>query len=236
MGADRVPMRASVIALLLVLLTAPAAAAQPKAKVALGAKHRCANTDVVATPENLDLIREAVACLHNRTRALKRLRALAENEALAEAAAGHAGDMVARGYFDHETPEGDYFDKRILATGYLRGANGYKVGENLIWASGGLVHARRADARLARLVGAPREHPQGRVSRARAGRRVRHARRRRRRDDRGRVRRPRLTLAAAAGFARAMRRGYGDRFADLRLAGTRSGQGAGKAAQGACGP
>jgi uncharacterized protein YkwD len=131
-------MRASVIALLLVLLTAPAAAAQPKAKVALGAKHRCANTDVVATPENLDLIRDAVTCLHNRTRALKRLRVLAENEALAEAAAGHAGDMVARGYFDHETPEGDYFDKRILATGYTRGANGYRVGENLIWASGGL--------------------------------------------------------------------------------------------------
>jgi uncharacterized protein YkwD len=132
-------MRASVIALLLVLLTAPAAMASPKAKVALGAKHRCVNTDVVATPENLELIRDAVACLHNRTRAQKRLRVLAENEALAQAAAGHASDMVARGYFDHETPEGSYFDQRILATGYTRGANGYKVGENLIWASGGLA-------------------------------------------------------------------------------------------------
>jgi len=139
MGTDRVPMRASVIALLLVLLTAPAAMASPEAQVALGAKHRCANTDVVATPENLDVIRDAVACLHNRTRALKRLRVLALNDALAEAAAGHAGDMVARRYFDHLTPEGDYFDQRIIATGYTRGANGYKVGENLIWASGDLA-------------------------------------------------------------------------------------------------
>src|SRR5688500_14786367 len=110
-------MRASVIALLLVLLTAPAAAAQPKAKVALGAKYRCANTDLMVTPENLDLIREAVECLHNRTRAQKRLRSLAPNDALAEAATGHAGDMVARGYFDHETPEGDHFDQRIVDTG-----------------------------------------------------------------------------------------------------------------------
>ena len=132
-------MRASVLALLLVLFTAPAAMADPKAQIALGAKHRCENADLAATPENLDLIRDAVACLHNRTRAQKRLRALAANEALAEAAAGHAGDMVARGYFDHETPEGAYFDERIRATGYTRGANGWKIGENLIWASGDLA-------------------------------------------------------------------------------------------------
>lgn len=135
----RCTMRALVLALLLALTIAPAAVAKPKAKIALGAKHRCANTDLAATPDNLDLIRDAVACLHNRTRAQKRRRALAHNGALAEAAAGHAGDMVTRGYFDHSTPEGSYFDQRIRATGYTRGANGWKIGENLAWASDGLA-------------------------------------------------------------------------------------------------
>jgi uncharacterized protein YkwD len=123
-------MRALVIALLVVLLMAPAASAAPR---------RCANTDVVATPENLDTIRDSLACLHNQARAGKRMRALTQNRALAEAAAGHADDMVARGYFEHETPEGGHFDERISATGYLRRANGWKVAENLIWATGSLT-------------------------------------------------------------------------------------------------
>jgi uncharacterized protein YkwD len=123
-------MRASVIALLVVLLTAPAAMAAPKARVALA----CANTDVVATPDNLDVVRDALACLHNRARTEKRLRTLARNRALAEAATGHARDMVVRGYFEHSTPEGERFDERIMDRGYARRADGWKVGENLIWA------------------------------------------------------------------------------------------------------
>ncbi len=133
------PARALLLAVVLLLTAAPAAMAGPKAEIALGAKHRCENTDIVATPENLTVVREALECLHNRTRALKRLRTLADNRALAEAAAGHAHDMVARGYFEHETPEGEHFDERIMDTGYARRADGWKVGENLIWASGDLA-------------------------------------------------------------------------------------------------
>ena len=79
----------------------------------------------MATPENLDLIRDGGRLpAQPHARAEAPARRWRHNDALAEAAAGHAGDMVARGYFDHETPEGGYFDQRILATGYTRGANG----------------------------------------------------------------------------------------------------------------
>ena len=209
-GADRVPMRASVIALLLVLFTAPAAR-RTRRRRSPSAPSTAARTPTSSPRrENLDLIRDAVACLHNRTRAQKRLRVLAPNDALAEAAAGHAGDMVARGYFDHETPEGGYFDQRILATGYTRGANGYKVGENLIWASGDLATPAElmrswlasAGHRANILKAAYRELGLGVAFGTPDGER--------RRDDRRRVRRPRLRLAA------------------------RSGQGAGKAARRAC--
>ena len=154
-------VRALLFALILALTGAPAAAvAGPKAKVAAGAKKAkkkkrqpkarttvarpaaplsCANTELAPAAGNLDLIRDALACLHNQTRAGSGAGPLAFNDPLAAAAAGHANDMVARGYFAHVTPEGGYFDERILATGYARGANGWDVGENLIWASGDLA-------------------------------------------------------------------------------------------------
>ena len=125
--------RALLFAVVLVLVAAPAAEAK-RAK-----PPSCANTDLMPTADNLELIRDAVACLHNRTRVQRRLRALTSNRALARAAAGHADDMVARGYFEHETPEGEHFDQRILAAGYVREFDGWKLGENLIWASGDLA-------------------------------------------------------------------------------------------------
>jgi uncharacterized protein YkwD len=131
--------RALLLAIAALLLAAPAAKADPKAEIALGAKHLCVNTDVVATPENLGVVRDALACLHNRTRAERRMRTLVHNRALAEAAVGHAQDMVARGYFEHSTPEGERFDERIMDSGYARRADGWKVGENLIWATGDLA-------------------------------------------------------------------------------------------------
>jgi uncharacterized protein YkwD len=90
--------RALLLAVAALLVAAPAAEADPpKAEIALGAKHHCVHTDVVATPQNLDVVRDALACLHNRTRAEKRMRTLVHNRALAEAAVDHARDLVARG-------------------------------------------------------------------------------------------------------------------------------------------
>jgi uncharacterized protein YkwD len=114
-------------------------AAQPAAPAAPAAPATCANTDLAPDAGNLDLIRDAVVCLHNRIRAQNGLGTLAENSALAAAGNAHAGDMVARGYFDHDTPEGGTFDQRILAAGYVSEYDGWTVGENLIWSTGTLA-------------------------------------------------------------------------------------------------
>jgi uncharacterized protein YkwD len=39
---------------------------------------------------------------------------------LAAAAQGHSDDMSQRGYFSHDTPEGEHFDQRIEEAGYSR--------------------------------------------------------------------------------------------------------------------
>ena len=112
--------------------------AAPQPVVAPPAPAACANTDLVPDAGNLDLIRAAIVCLHNQTRAGAGLGTLAENGALATAGLGHSDDMVDRGYFDHFTPEGGAFDERILAAGYAGANDGWTLGENLAWGTGEL--------------------------------------------------------------------------------------------------
>jgi uncharacterized protein YkwD len=135
------------------LLATPAAdAAKPKKKlpvatIALGdkrpprahASQTCANTDLMPTAENLDLIRAAVLCLHNQIRASKGLPALKENPRLRRAAVAHSSDMVDEGYFDHTEPSGATFVDRILGAGYARRTDGWTLGENLAWGTGDLA-------------------------------------------------------------------------------------------------
>jgi uncharacterized protein YkwD len=152
-----VPIRSLFSSFLLALVLATAITASPadaKPKVAHKAKAKkrkkkklvvvaapavCANTGLVPDAGNLELIREALACLHDQTRAQNGLSVLTENGALESAAAAHTDDMIARGYFEHETPEGGTFDQRILAAGYARPGDGWSLGENLIWADGDLA-------------------------------------------------------------------------------------------------
>jgi uncharacterized protein YkwD len=118
---------------------APAPAAASAAVVAPPAPAACANTEIVPDAGNLELVRAALACLHNQVRAQNGLGTLADNGALATAATGHSADMVARTYFDHTTPDGVSFSDRILAAGYA-GRNGeWTVGENLAWGTGALA-------------------------------------------------------------------------------------------------
>ena len=73
------------------------------------------HTGLVPDAGNLALIRTALACLHDQIRSQNGLGTLAENPALDAAAGAHTDDMIARGYFDHDTPDGGTFDRRILS-------------------------------------------------------------------------------------------------------------------------
>ena len=60
------------------------------------------------------LVREALDCLHDQVRSGRGLGTLAENTALDAAAVAHSDDMIARAYFDHDSPDGGTFDQIYL--------------------------------------------------------------------------------------------------------------------------
>jgi uncharacterized protein YkwD len=138
------------------LLVAPAAAHATvkggvKATVALGDKRParatvaasapCANTDVIPTPDTVEVVRAAILCLHNQVRAQAHLPLLKDNVKLRKAATGHSNEMVQEGYFDHTAPDGTTFVDRILSSGYAKKNEGWTLGENLAWGTGDLSTA-----------------------------------------------------------------------------------------------
>ncbi len=117
------------------LLVLPAAS---QAKRKRGAP--CANAQLAPAAGNLELVRTAVLCLHNRDRASRGLPKLSEHEDLRTAAEAHAGHMVRDGFFSHDSPGGADMADRILSAGYARG-QGWSLGENIAWGTGGLATA-----------------------------------------------------------------------------------------------
>jgi uncharacterized protein YkwD len=72
----------------------------------------------------------------NRIRAEHHLQPLTLSPSLSKAAMAHTQEMVAKGYFAHNSADGQPFWKRI-ETFYPQGKFGYwSVGENLFWTSG----------------------------------------------------------------------------------------------------
>ncbi len=150
MSAARRLFVAAVFAVVLVAPTAASAAAgppkglTPKATMAVGkrpapkatAALACTNTDVLPTAQNIELISDAVLCLHNQIRAQRGLSLLKANAKLRTAATRHASDMVGQGYFDHASPSGETFVERVLAAGYAKRTDGWSLGENLAWGTG----------------------------------------------------------------------------------------------------
>ena len=134
------------------LMASPAADAATKKKkgavatVALGDKRpvkayaaiTCQNTDLLPTPENTEVVRAAILCLHNQVRAAKGLPTLRDNAKLRKAAVGHSSAMVSQGYFDHSSPSGDTFVDRVIGAGYAKRNDGWTLGENLAWGTGDL--------------------------------------------------------------------------------------------------
>ena len=150
----------------------------PKAHVA----QTCANTDVMPTPANIELVRAAILCLHNQIRAQNNLPLLKDNLKLRKAATGHSSDMVDEGYFDHTSPAGETFVDRILGSGYAKNTDGWTLGENLAWGTGDLSTANGVMNAWMNSAGPQGEHPQALLQ----GDRDRHPPRRPVRRDRRR--------------------------------------------------
>jgi uncharacterized protein YkwD len=84
----------------------------------------------------------ATVCLINAERAAHGIGPLAPQADLHAAAAGHAADMVARRYFDHQSPEGGSLTDRVRAAGWLPSAGTWRTGENIAWGTGTLATPR----------------------------------------------------------------------------------------------
>lgn len=134
---------AILVAALAAALLAPGAAAAAAPDVARAAL-ACPNADLAPAPDNLALVEDAAACLHNGVRAQRRLPGLRDNARLRRAALGHAQDMVTTGFFGHTTPAGRTMVDRILRTRYVRRNRGWALGENLAWGTGALATPRGA--------------------------------------------------------------------------------------------
>lgn len=106
------------------------------------ATRECENADVMPAPGNEGVVRAAILCLHNQIRAGRGLPLLRENAKLRRAAVGHSADMVQRRFFDHTSPSGTTFVKRIFAARYASNRVAWSLGENLAWGTGSLATPR----------------------------------------------------------------------------------------------
>jgi uncharacterized protein YkwD len=123
-------MQFRLLAVGVVLLLAPATATAAPAP--------CQDTDLMPAAGNLDRVRAAVVCLQNQQRTAHGLKPLTENARLRKAAAGHADEMVADGYFAHDGDDGTSFAERIFDQRYVGPDDAYSIGENLAWGTGDL--------------------------------------------------------------------------------------------------
>ena len=108
----------------------------------VGAGASCPGQDLMPDGANTRLLVSATLCLLDAERVNAGLPPFRQDGRLAAAALGHARDMVAREYFDHDTPEGRGVVDRLRASGYVRDDRYWTVGENLAWGSGDLATPR----------------------------------------------------------------------------------------------
>jgi uncharacterized protein YkwD len=133
---------------LLALLCAAAAAAGVSIAQAAGASSApsrsalahatrgCGPTSLRPRRNNVQIIAAVTICLINRRRATHGVRPLRVNGPLMRAARGHSIDMVGRGYFSHDTPQGVSPFTRMLHAGYAAKRRACALGENIAAATG----------------------------------------------------------------------------------------------------
>jgi|SRR5215211_521320 len=117
---------------LMLFLAAPAASA---ASTCDGARAS------VGTTGTRVLVR-ATLCVLNGERTRRHLDPLLLNRRLSAAARGHSRAMVEERFFSHNSLDGSSFVDRIRRSGYLEGARGWSVGENIAYGSGRLSTPR----------------------------------------------------------------------------------------------
>jgi uncharacterized protein YkwD len=103
----------------------------------------CSLTGAAATPASAaspcsaaTTARAATICLINTERTARGLRVLKLDAKLDRSSRRHSQDMVAKGYFAHDSQSGARFSARIARTGWMNGRARWSVGENLAWGSG----------------------------------------------------------------------------------------------------
>ena len=96
----------------------------------------CVGASATANKASNQKLVRATLCLLNAERRKHGLRKLRLSKRLSKAARKHSRDMVRRDYFSHTSLSGASFVDRIKRTGYLHGAMGWMVGENLAWGAG----------------------------------------------------------------------------------------------------
>ena len=93
----------------------------------------CEGANAQPTAVSLKVSERATFCLVNRERTTRGIRKLRRNRRLDLASVRHARSMAARDFFEHGN-----FVGRIRSANYLRGARGWRLGENIAWGSGSL--------------------------------------------------------------------------------------------------
>jgi uncharacterized protein YkwD len=125
------------------MLAAAALAAAALAAPATAPAQACPGGDVMPTSSNLRAVRQATLCLLNHERATHGLRPVRPQAKLRRAAQSYSRTMVRQGFFDHVSPGGSTMVDRVSKSGYLTGANGWSLGENLAWGSGSQATPRQ---------------------------------------------------------------------------------------------
>jgi uncharacterized protein YkwD len=120
------PAAGVVAALAVLLLSAPNASAS----------RACSAADASASQASNRVLVRATLCVLNAQRARHHLGPLRLSRKLSTAARRHSLSMVRGKFFSHDSADGASFVDRIRSTGYLSGASGWYVGENIAYGSG----------------------------------------------------------------------------------------------------
>jgi uncharacterized protein YkwD len=125
-------LSAACIAALCALAAGPAASTAG----AKPARAACTGTTLHADQLAPQDYADAIFCLLNREREAAGLKPVRYSFQLNGAAVSFTATMRDQGFFDHTAPDGSTPTSRIRATGYLRNARRWMIGENIAWGEG----------------------------------------------------------------------------------------------------